>query len=302
MTFRRAISTFIDSLRFGRELSENTCGSYESDLLFFCGHLSAKGISSVSDVSREDISDFIVSEDARGMSAATRRRRTAAIRMFFRELVRSGTVTDDPSLFLDTAKRELALPKVLSEEEIAAMIDAAEGEDARSLRDRAILEILYGCGMRVSELCGLKTEDFVSNGELVRIFGKGSKERVVPVGRKAADALLAYYASARDSFLKSGAFSEYVFVTRLGGKFTRQGIFKIIKERAAAAGIEPVRISPHVLRHSFASHMLQHGADIRAIQEMLGHSDISTTQIYTHVDISRIGEIHRMCHPRARLG
>jgi integrase/recombinase XerD len=187
------------------------------------------------------------------------------------------------------------------EEEISTMIDGIEGNDARSLRDKAILEILYGCGMRVSELCEFKTEDFVSNGELIRILGKGRKERVVPIGRKAADALLAYYAAARDSFLKAGAFSEYVFITRLGGKFTRQGIFKIIKERAIASGVDHERVSPHVLRHSFAPHMLQHGADIRAIQEMLGHSDISTTQVYTHIDISRIGEIHKTFHPRAQM-
>jgi integrase/recombinase XerD len=292
---------FIGSLEFERELSKNTCESYESDLLFFSDYLTAKGINAVQDVGRDDISEFILAEDARGMSAATRRRRTAAIRMFFRELVRSRVVSTDPSLFLNSAKRELTLPKVLTEEEISTMIDGIEGNDARSLRDKAILEILYGCGMRVSELCEFKTEDFVSNGELIRILGKGRKERVVPIGRKAADALLAYYAASRDSFLKAGAFSEYVFITRLGGKFTRQGIFKIIKERAIASGVEHERVSPHVLRHSFASHMLQHGADIRAIQEMLGHSDISTTQVYTHIDVSRIGEIHKTFHPRALL-
>ena len=179
------------------------------------------------------------------------------------------------------------------------MLDAVSGKDPRELRDRAMLEVMYGCGLRVSELCALSTDDIIADGELLRVLGKGSKERVVPIGKAAGRALTDYFASARDVFTKGDPSVTTVFVTRLRKPFTRQAVFKMIKERATAVGIDPKRISPHVLRHCFASHMLQHGADIRAIQELLGHADIGTTQIYTHVDTHRFGELHRRFHPRA---
>ena len=177
------------------------------------------------------------------------------------------------------------------------MLDEVKGEDPVSLRDRAMLEVMYGCGLRVSELCELKREDIVADGELLRILGKGSKERIVPIGGAAGRALAAYLGGARESFARGDLAGRHVFLTRLGKPFTRQGVFKIVRARAAAVGIAPDRISPHVLRHCFASHMLSHGADIRAIQELLGHADIGTTQVYTHVDAARFEEIHRL-HPR----
>jgi integrase/recombinase XerD len=156
---------------------------------------------------------------------------------------------------------------------------------------------MYSCGLRVSEVCSLKVEDIVADGELLRIFGKGSKERLVPIGGTAGRALQKYIDVSRPSFGRGDLSNTYLFLTRLGKPFTRQGVFKVVKERAVAVGIDEARISPHVLRHCFASHMLSHGADIRAIQELLGHSDISTTQIYTHVDAARFFEIHKL-HPR----
>ena len=179
------------------------------------------------------------------------------------------------------------------------MLDEVKGDDLISLRDRAILEVMYGCGLRVSELCELKREDIVADGELLRILGKGSKERIVPIGTAAGRALTAYLEGSRESFSKGNLAEGHIFLTRLGRPFTRQGIFKIVRARAAAVGIAADRISPHVLRHCFASHMLSHGADIRAIQELLGHADIGTTQIYTHVDTARFSDIHRRYHPRA---
>ena len=161
-----------------------------------------------------------------------------------------------------------------------------------------MLETMYGCGLRVSETCSLRMDDVVSEGELLRILGKGSKERLVPIGGAAGRALAKYFESARGILTKGRATETHVFVTRLGKPFTRQGVFKVVRERAAAVDIDANRISPHVLRHCFASHMLQHGADIRAIQELLGHADIGTTQIYTHVDATRFGDIHRRFHPR----
>ena len=222
----------------------------------------------------------------------------AAIRMFLRYMKERRLVSDDPSALLENPKSASVLPRVLSEAEVFAMLDAADGDDPRTLRDRALLETMYGSGLRVSEACALSFDDIVADGELLRILGKGGRERLVPVGGAAAEALRRYVDSGRGSFARSSA-ETHVFLTRLGRPFTRQGVFKVVRERAAAAGIAPERISPHVLRHSFASHMLAHGADIRAIQELLGHADIGTTQIYTHVDSARFGEIHRRYHPRA---
>ena len=299
MTFDSEIDFFIATLRFGRELSENTCAAYARDLVRFGSWLEAHGRRSLSDVTRADIDGFLASELDSGMSSATRCRRTAAIRTFFGHLKERHVVASDPSELLDVPKRALVLPRVLSEQETFAMLDAIDGKDPRSLRDRAMLEVMYGCGLRVSEVCSMCLGDFMAEGELLRIVGKGSKERVVPVGPAAGRTLIAYVESGRISFARDLE-ERHVFLTRLGKPFTRQGVFKIIKERAASAGIAAERVSPHVLRHCFASHMLQHGADIRAIQEMLGHADIGTTQVYTHVDATRFGEIHRRHHPRAR--
>lgn len=290
---------FIASLLLERGLSENTCVSYDSDLRLFDAYLRRRGIRAAGDVTRGDIVDFLAVERENGMKGSTRLRRIAAIRMFFRHLKERRLIPHDPSELMDAPKKALALPRILSEEEVTRMLEEVNGEDARSLRDRALLEVLYGCGLRVSELCALKLEDLVAEGELLRVFGKGSKERLVPIGGAAGRALVRYFEGARESFVRGNLVERHVFVTRLGRAFTRQGVFKIIKERAAAAGIAADRISPHVLRHCYASHMLSRGADIRAIQELLGHADIGTTQVYTHVDTARFGEIHRRFHPRA---
>ena len=277
--------------------SENTCVAYRGDLVRFVAFLKRRGKEDAASVVREDIVDFLADERAHGMSSATRARRTAAVRMFFRHLKERHRMRANPSDLMDSPRKARALPRVLSEDEVARMIDGVDGEDPRELRDRALLEVLYGCGLRVSEACSLKVEDIIADGELLRVFGKGSKERVVPIGGGAGRALTAYFASARGVLAKGNLSETHVFVTRLGRPFTRQGVFKIVRERAAAAGIAADRISPHVLRHSYASHMLARGADVRVIQELLGHADIGTTQIYTHVDQSRFAEIHRR-HPR----
>ena len=282
-----------------RGMSEKTCIGYGSDLRLFAAYLKQRKIENSAEVKREDIVAFLASEREKGMKGSTRSRRTAAIRMFFRHLKERRLIRENPSDLMDAPKKALALPRVLSEAEVFAMLDEVKGEDPTSLRDRAILEVMYGCGLRVSELCELKREDIVAEGELLRILGKGSKERIVPIGGAAGRALTAYLEGSRESFAKGNLSEGHIFLTRLGRPFTRQGIFKIVRTHAAAVGIAADRISPHVLRHCFASHMLSHGADIRAIQELLGHADIGTTQIYTHVDTARFGEIHRRFHPRA---
>ena len=293
------IEGFLSSLLLERGMSEKTCIGYGSDLSFFAAYLKDHGIENAADVTREDIVAFLAAEREKGMKGSTRARRTAAIRMFFRHLKERHLIRANPSDLMDAPKKALALPRVLSEEEVFAMLDEVKGEDPISLRDRAILEVMYGCGLRVSELCELKREDIVADGELLRILGKGSKERIVPIGGAAGRALTAYLEGSRESFAKGDLSEGHIFLTRLGRPFTRQGVFKIVRTRAAAVGIAADRVSPHVLRHCFASHMLSHGADIRAIQELLGHADIGTTQIYTHVDTARFGDIHRKFHPRA---
>ena len=291
------VEGFISALMLEKGMSTNTCEGYRRDLAFFCAYLRRKGIAESAAVTRENIVAFLANEREKGLKGSTRARRTAAIRMFFRYLKERHLLGADPSALMDPPKKALALPRVLSEEEVFRMLDEVKGDDSRSLRDRALLETLYGCGLRVSEACALRREDIVADGELLRILGKGSKERLVPIGGAAGRALAAYLGGGRESFTRGDLSETHVFVTRFGRPFTRQGVFKIIRERAAAVGIAAERVSPHVLRHCFASHMLAHGADIRAIQELLGHADIGTTQIYTHVDTARFAEIHKL-HPR----
>lgn len=292
------IELFIGALRFERSLSPNTCAAYRRDLAFFADYIKVRGKSAAAEVTRDDIVGFLQADRDCGLAASTRARRAVTIRMWLKYLKQRRILANDPAELLDTPKRGRSLPKVLSEEETFRMLDSVKGLEPRELRDRAMLEMMYGCGLRVSELCAIKIEDIVADGELLRVLGKGSKERIVPIGKTAGRAVNAYLASARDVFTKGDLSVTHVFVTRLKKPFTRQGVFKIIKTRAAAVGIDDARISPHVLRHCFASHMLQHGADIRAIQELLGHADISTTQVYTHVDTARFSELHRKCHPR----
>lgn len=299
MNFEEEIESFIGTLRFEREMAANTCEAYGMDLAHFAKVMKGRGRVSAGEVARSDIDGYFAGERERAMSSATRARRLVALKTFYRHLLERRFISSDPMALMDRPKKARILPRVLSEEETFAMIDEIKGDSPRDLRDRALLEVMYGCGLRVTETCELKIEDVVSDGELLRILGKGSKERLVPFGGAAAAALARYIASARPVFSKSAVGAGYVFLTRLGKPFTRQGIFKVIRERAAAVGISANRISPHVLRHCFASHMLQRGADIRAIQEMLGHADIGTTQVYTHVDAGRYGEVHRRYHPRA---
>jgi integrase/recombinase XerD len=293
------ISFFLEALEFERGMSGNTCVSYASDLRFFAAFLRGRGRKSAKDVTEDDVVGFLAGERKSGMSAATRARRTAAIRAWLGYMKDRRVISADPSERMATQKKGRTLPKTLSEAEVFAMIDAVDGSEPRELRDRALLEVMYGCGLRVSETCALELDNIFAEGELLRVFGKGSKERVLPVGSAAGRALTAYLDTARETFVRGDSLERHIFVTRLGRPFTRQGIFKIVRERAAAVGISPERISPHVLRHCFASHMLERGADVRSLQELLGHADIATTQIYTHVNAGFLGDVHRRFHPRA---
>ena len=291
------IETFLFAIEFERGMSSNTCAGYASDLRFFAKWLGAKGRTETAGITRDDIACFLRQERDAGMRGSTRARRATAIRMWLKYLKERHLIKVNPSELMDAPKKDVVLPRVLSEAEVFAMIDAVKDDSPRDLRDRAMLEVMYGCGLRVSELCDLRMDAFVADGELLRVSGKGSKERIVPIGRAAGNAIVSYLASGRNAFTKGNLAETHVFVTRLGRAFTRQGVFKIIRERAAAVGIAADKVSPHVLRHCFASHMLAHGADIRVIQELLGHADIGTTQVYTHVDSAHFAEIHKL-HPR----
>ena len=297
--FKEAVDSFSAALALERGLAEKTQEAYLRDVRMLVRFLEERSRTSVVSVLRTDITDYLETLHRAAKRASSRARAFTAIKEFFAHLKEMHFVRVDPTDGLEAPKKGLVLPKILSEDAMRRLVESVSGDAPRDLRDRAMLELLYGCGLRVSELCDLTLDSFPEGADLVRCTGKGSKDRIVPLGHAAGDALTRYLESARASFNRGNLAERHIFLTRLGGKFTRMGVFKILKQRASAAGLDASVVSPHVLRHCFASHLLAHGADIRAIQEMLGHASISTTQVYTHVDQSRLGEIHHKYHPRA---
>ena len=297
--FAEAVDSFAASLALERGLAEKSQESYLRDVRALVGFLEKRGRASAASVTRSDIIAYLEEMHRAAKRASSRARAFTAIREFFSHLKEMRYVAVNPTEGLESPKKGLVLPKILPEETMARLVDSVDGIEPRDLRDRAMLELLYGCGLRVSELCDLTLESFPDGAELVRCTGKGSKDRIVPLGHAAGTAITRYLETARMAFDRGNLAERHLFLTRLGKKFTRMGVFKILKQRAAAAGLDASVVSPHVLRHCFASHLLAHGADIRAIQEMLGHASIATTQVYTHVDQSRISEIHHKYHPRA---
>lgn len=294
-----AADLFRAGLALERGLAAKTVEAYTRDVRFFLDFLAARGRTEPQALVRDDVASYLVRLQAAHRRASTRARAFVSIRSFLHFLKAQRLTREDVAQGFDAPKKNLVLPRVLDEETMRALVEGVNGTSARDLRDRAMLELLYGCGLRVSELCSLAVGDFIADAEVVRCRGKGSKERIIPVGGAAGRAVARYLASARASFVREGGDVRALFLTRLGRPFSRMGVFKLLRERALAAGVDPSRISPHVLRHCFATHMLQHGADVRAIQEMLGHASISTTQVYTHVDRARLSAEHRHHHPRA---
>ena len=292
-------SSFEAWLALERGLAAKTLEAYGRDIRFFADFLEARGRADSREITREDVIIYLEALRGQRKRASTRARAFVALREFMHHLKLEGFVKVDVAEGLEAPKKNLVLPRVLDEESTNRLVSSVNGTSPRDLRDRAILEMLYDCGLRVSELCSLEVRDFIADAEVVRCRGKGSKERVVPMGVACGQSIRRYLESGRETLVKGNASERHLFVTRLGRAFTRMGIFKLLRERAAAAGLDASVVSPHVLRHCFATHMLAHGADIRAIQDMLGHASISTTQIYTHVDQARLGEVHRLHHPRA---
>jgi len=290
------IDGFMSYLSVERGLADNTLLAYRRDLKKYTEHLTQAGIASVAQVKRDKITDYIYAQKKHGLSSSSICRSLAAIKMFHRFLVRERLAKDDPTDLIDTPRMWKRVPDVLSQSEIESIITASEGKDDQSVRDNAILELFYASGMRVSELSNLKMENVNFEVGYVRCLGKGRKERIIPIGRSASQAVQHYCSAVRPKLLK-GKVSTDIFLSRLGKRLSRQSIWKMIKRYARKANITKT-IKPHTLRHSFATHLLEHGADLRSVQEMLGHADISTTQIYTHVDRERLRSVHKQFHPR----
>ena len=297
ITLDGAVDTFLDYLVIEKGLQPNTIQAYARDLRGYLETLEELGVAAPGALSREALETHAIRMSRRGLSAASRARMLSTLRHFHRFLSREGTGPDHVGDRVSRPRLPRRMPGVLSLRQIEALLEQPDATPL-GLRDRAMLEMAYGAGLRVSELCGLTLDAVQEAQGVVRVTGKGEKQRVVPFGREAAKALARYLAGGRP-FLASGRVTPFVFVNVRGGRLSRVGFFKRLKQHAAAAGIER-RVSPHVLRHSFATQLLEGGADQRLVQELLGHADISTTQIYTNIDTRHILEAHRAFHPRAR--
>ncbi|MFZ5799859.1 MAG: site-specific tyrosine recombinase XerD [Candidatus Omnitrophota bacterium] len=292
---REVIEEFINYLSVERNLAQNTLSAYRRDLNQYFNFLEVRKIGLLDKIGKGDITAFMFRQKERGLAVTSVSRALAAIKMLHRFLMREGFSHSDPTVFLESPKLWKRIPEVLSIEEVEAMIKAAPPRGVEGIRDNCILELLYATGMRVSELTALSLADVNLEVGFVRCLGKGQKERVVPVGKRAIVSLYRYLKKSRPKLVKKDA--DRFFLSRLGKGLSRQSIWKIIKKYAKAARIKRP-IKPHILRHSFATHLLERGADLRSVQEMLGHSDISTTQIYTHVNREHLRSIHQQFHPR----
>ncbi|MCF7203347.1 site-specific tyrosine recombinase XerD [Pseudomonas oligotrophica] len=289
------IDRFLDSLWLEKGLADNTRESYRSDLALFNGWLAEHGLE-LPAIGREAILDHLAWRLENGYKARSTARLLSGLRGFYRYLLREGEIAIDPTLRVELPHIGRPLPKALSEADVEALLAAPEVDEPLGLRDRAMLEVLYACGLRVSELVGLSLEQVSLRQGVLRAFGKGSKERLVPLGEEAMVWLERYLGEARDVLL-AGRPCDALFPSQRGEQMTRQTFWYRIKLHARTAGIAKA-ISPHTLRHAFATHLLNHGADLRSVQMLLGHSDLSTTQIYTHIARARLQELHAAHHPR----
>ncbi len=291
-----AISGFLDHLIVDRGLARLTVESYASDMKGFSQFISKRGVKTVKQITREDLLVFLAVLDQEGMSPRTRARKISCIKSLFRFLMERGEVRENPSEQIDTPRLPKRIPEYLEPEEVERLLAATGISTPEAMRNHAMFELMYATGLRVSELVGLEVYRVDLEMGCVTVMGKGSKERVVPMGIPSARAVMQYLESVRPLLLRR-ARCEALFVTRRGGPMTRQAFWKIVKKTALRAGIGK-EISPHTLRHSFATHLVQNDADLRAVQIMLGHADISTTEIYTHVARRRLKQLHATYHPR----
>ena len=291
------LDQFLNYLVVERGLSPNTLESYSRDLIKYLEYLSRKCIKDINETSDLTVISFFTSLKKDGLSNRSIARNLSSIKMFYKFLAEDHHIKSNPTLNIETPKRESKLPQVLSMEEVDSLLKIPGRNTPLGLRDAALLELLYATGLRVSEIISLPLNNINLEAGYLIAYGKGSKERLVPIGEVAQNLIKEYLEKARPALLKKKQ-SNYLFITRSTKPMTRQGFWKLIKKYALAAGINK-NISPHTLRHSFASHLLERGADLRSVQIMLGHSDISSTQIYTHVTTERLKKIHNQYHPRS---
>ena len=294
---------FLAHLELERGLSRNTLHAYQSDLAQFSRYLARRGVSPLQ-AQHGDLAGFLSElaaggDDRAPASPATLQRKAACLRSFYRHLRRECLVAHDPTADLRSPPKLMRLPKVLSREQVAKLLEQPRGVEPLALRDRALLELMYACGLRVSEVTGLEVGDVDLEEGMLRACGKGSKERIVPVGRRAVEALERYRRGGRPPLVGLRVESS-LFVNHRGARPTRQGIYKIIQSHARSAGLAQ-QMTPHTLRHTFATHLLAGGCDLRSLQEMLGHADLATTQIYTHLSADRLKDAYFGAHPRAHM-
>ena len=304
MSTGSGVEEFLDWLVLERGRAPRTCEAYRRDLDGYCEVLASRS-SSPETAGEEDILAFMRHQQSRGMAPASVRRAISAVRTFHQFLVMEGVRSDDPGSHLELPAVPKAVPKALSEAEVETILDTVVGTDPVSRRDRALLEVLYGTGMRIGELVGMSLADLDLGGATVRVLGKGQKERVLPVGRCAHEALTAWLVPAGRGEMEPERWGsqhdqEAVWLNQRGRRLSRQGAWGVVKKRAQQVGLG-AKVSPHVFRHSCATHLLDHGADIRAVQELLGHASINTTQVYTMVSKEKLWEAYRAAHPRAVL-
>ncbi|HET7274329.1 MAG TPA: site-specific tyrosine recombinase XerD [Longimicrobiaceae bacterium] len=292
------IHRFIDFLRFERGVSERTLTAYQHDVVRLSSFLRQRGRTSPSETAAGDLRAFVLELKDLGLAPSSIGRNLSSIRTYFGFLVSEDLVGSDPSERVQTPRGWRTLPEVLSVDEIERLLESPDLSHPLAWRDRAMLEFAYASGVRVSELVGLRLRDLALDDEFATVYGKGNKERLVPIGRRAVGAISIYLRETRPA-LEKGSGEGRVFLNARGRPLTRMGVWKILRGHVQTAGIEKP-VSPHTLRHSFATHLLEGGADLVAVQEMLGHADISTTQIYTHVDRRYLAEVHRTFHPRGR--
>lgn len=293
----KQIANFLDYLAVERGLANNTRVSYGRDLHQFLSFLKEQKVTQSSQVSKNNILAYLIALQKSGKVPATIARHLAAIKGFYRFMFNEGLVAKDPTLNLESPKLRQKLPQVLSTGEVESLLNQPNPGQVAGLRDKAMLELLYATGLRVTELCSLNQNDVNLELGFLRCLGKGAKERIVPLGRLAIEAVTVYLERGRAKILKK-AQEKALFLNQHGRRLTRQGFWKIIKKYAAETNIQK-EITPHTLRHSFATHLLENGADLRSVQEMLGHADITTTQIYTHLTKKKIKEVYTRTHPRA---